>query len=66
MKERRKKSLVIFVGSETGENPHSGYAIQASTKAYVGHLARSLEIEYRGKIDVRLVTPGPIVTNLLQ
>lgn len=65
MKQRNKKSLLLFVGSETGESPHSGCAIQSSTKAYIGNLARSLAIELSPKIDVRLVTPGPIATNLL-
>ncbi|CAK68786.1 unnamed protein product (macronuclear) [Paramecium tetraurelia] len=65
MKQRSKKSLIVFVGSETGERPHSGCAIQSSTKAYIGNLARSLAIELSPKIDVRLVTPGLIATNLL-
>ncbi|CAD8064378.1 unnamed protein product [Paramecium sonneborni] len=66
MKRRNKKSLIVFVGSETGERPHSGFAIQSSTKAYIGNLARSLAIELSPKIDVRLVTPGPIATSLLE
>lgn len=57
--------MLAFVGSETGEVVHAGYAIQAATKAYVGHLSRCLAKEMWDKIDVKLLTPGPIETELL-
>lgn len=63
----RNRSLIINVGSESGEYPHRGFSVYASTKAYTDHLSKCLNYQFAGSnVDVVLFEPGPTDTPLLK
>jgi len=64
MKKRRKKSLIVFVGSDLVNFNPPYLQIYNSTKCYLRGLSESLEKENENIIDFTYLAPGPIETNL--
>lgn len=64
MKKRRKKSLVVFVGSDLVNFNPPFLQVYNSSKSYLKGLSESLEKENENIIDFTYLAPGPIETNL--
>lgn len=56
--ERRGGGAVINVGSGSGNSPTPFLSVYAATKAFVAHLSRSLDREWRGR-GVRVLCAAP-------
>lgn len=61
--ERAERALVTLIGS-TARRGAPDFASYAASKAGLGGLARSLASEWRGRIDVQLIDPGPTATGM--
>lgn len=60
LKNRTSQSAIVSFGSAFGELGNPYFSISAGNMAYINYLTRSLSYEVGEKVDVLLVTPGPI------
>jgi len=58
----RAHGKVVFVSSVVASLPSPDYAVYAATKAALDGFARSLRIEWRGRIDVQSIHLGAVRT----
>jgi len=58
----RAGGKVVFVSSVVADLPCADFAVYAATKAALDGFARSLHVEWRGRIDVQVVHPGAVKT----
>ena len=64
---RAKSGRIIFISSVIGVGGAAGQANYASSKAGLIGLGRSLAKEFASRsITVNLITPGPILTNMIK
>ena len=61
---RGKKSLIINLASVTGVVPLPFLEVYGATKAFNENIARSLALEYAGKIDVMALKPNYVSTKM--
>jgi short-subunit dehydrogenase len=54
---------VVLVGSAAHKGS-AGFPVYAATKAALNGFARSLRSEWRGRIDVQIIHPGPVSTEM--
>ncbi|MEO9458043.1 MAG: SDR family oxidoreductase [Lentilitoribacter sp.] len=59
------KGKVVLIGS-VAHKGSSNMASYAASKAGLAGFARSLEAEWRGRIDVQVIHPGPTLTPMLE
>jgi short-subunit dehydrogenase len=59
------KGKVVLIGS-VAHKGSANMASYAASKAGLAGFARSLEAEWRGKIDVQVIHPGPTLTPMLE
>lgn len=55
---------VIFIGSTSHRSRHSNFSAYSASKAALHGAAKSLALEWRGKIKVMIVHPGPTSTTM--
>ena len=58
----RGQGKVVFVSSVVESLACADYAVYAATKAALNGFARSLRIEWKGRIDVQVIHPGAVRT----
>ena len=63
-KLRECHGKVIFVGSTSAFLPSALWPLYAATKKMQDHFVRSLAIEWKGEVDIRIFHPGPIQTQM--
>lgn len=63
--ETAGRGQVTFIGS-TARHGAPDFASYAASKAALAGLARSLRSEWQGRIDVQLIDPGAVATNMHQ
>jgi short-subunit dehydrogenase len=54
---------VVLIGSVAYKGS-SGFPVYAASKAALNGFARSLRSEWRGRVDVQILHPGPVATDL--
>lgn len=59
------RGKLVLIGS-TGHRGAPGFASYAASKAGLGGFARALAEEWRGRVDVRVIHPGPTATGMHQ
>lgn len=57
------RGKVVLVGS-VARKGSAGFPVYAATKAALNGFARSLRSEWRGRIDVQIMHPGPTATDI--
>ena len=58
-----KAGKLVFIGS-TSHKGAANFASYAASKSGLNGFARSLREEWRGKVSVQIIHPGPIATNM--
>jgi len=53
---------LVFIGSTAARGAQPEFSVYAATKAALAGAARSLRIEWDGKVDVQIIHPGPTAT----
>lgn len=61
---RKLKSAVVITSSIAGQYDFPGVATYSSVKAMVTHLAKCLNYEFKGKIDIMSYNPGMVTTKM--
>lgn len=64
MLDRNKKSLIINLSSAAGKSPCPFLCIYGASKSFNDILARSLALEFEGKIDVMSLKPNWVSTKM--
>lgn len=62
--ERADKGKVVFVSSVASVMPTPEYAVYTATKAALDGLARSLRVEWQGRVAVQTIWPGATRTGM--
>ena len=59
-----KGGQVVFVSSLAADLPNPDYAVYTATKAALSGFARSLQVEWQGRVTVSLIQPGATRTGM--
>lgn len=59
-----KGGQVVFVSSLAADLPNPDYAVYTATKAALSGFARSLQVEWQGRVTVSLIHPGATRTRM--
>lgn len=62
--ERAEGGKVVFVSSVASVMPTPDYAVYTATKAALDGLARSLRVEWQGRVEVQTIWPGATRTGM--
>ena len=65
MLAKKGKSAIVNISSLTSDSIIHTFEHYGATKAYIETLSKSMEIDYRGKIDVMCVKYGPVYTDMM-
>ncbi|WP_147125251.1 SDR family NAD(P)-dependent oxidoreductase [Shimia ponticola] len=55
---------LTFIGSTAARGAHRDFAVYAATKAALSGAARSLRLEWEGRVPVQIIHPGPTATGM--
>jgi len=55
---------LCFIGSTAARGAHRDFAVYAATKAALSGAARSLRLEWEGRVPVQIIHPGPTATGM--
>ncbi|MEL6689150.1 MAG: SDR family NAD(P)-dependent oxidoreductase [Pseudomonadota bacterium] len=59
---RLQGGTLAFIGSTAARGAHKDFSVYAATKAAISGAARSLALEWEGRVKVLMLHPGPTAT----
>lgn len=64
LQPRLEGGTVAFIGSTAARGAHKDFSVYAATKAALAGAARSLALEWDGRVAVLMLHPGPTATGM--
>lgn len=61
---RKLPSAVVITSSVAGQYPLCGISTYSAVKTFATHLAKCLNYEFRGKVDIMSYNPGMVTTKM--
>jgi len=61
---RKLPSAVVITSSVAGQNVLPGFTTYSSVKVFATHLAKCLNYEFKGKVDIMSYNPGMVTTKM--
>ena len=58
------KGRLVFIGSTAAKGAHPDFSIYAATKSALAGAARSLRLEWKDRVPVQIIHPGPTATGM--